>query len=58
MNRLSRYSLQLLLILAAITSYQIGFSGGILLFIILGVSLEAAFWISLVTRKNSNKKGA
>jgi len=55
MNKSSRFIVLLILIIAALASYSIGFARGTALFIIIGILFEAAFWTGLL-RSNPDKR--
>ena len=47
MKRLSRWLILLGLIIAAAISYSIGFMRGVMIFVVLGILFELAFWVGL-----------
>lgn len=48
----NRYVVFILLFVAAITSYAIGVSNGVWVFVVLGMAFEGFFWIKLLRRRH------
>jgi hypothetical protein len=44
------------LLLAALASYDYGFSQGVVIFIVLGVMLELIFWLGIFAKKQKKVK--
>ncbi len=57
MKLLSRIFILFVLLGAAIVCYSIGSTGGIGLFLILGVLFEGAFWFGLFGRRKHRARG-
>ena len=57
MNKITRFLVLTLLVIAAITSYSYGSSTGIFAFLILGFIFETCFWVSLVRQKRRKNAG-
>lgn len=55
MKIITRISILLLLLFAAIACYAIGIPRGTIVFIVLGVIFEGLFWVGLFGRKKSSK---
>jgi hypothetical protein len=51
MDKLTRFLILIVLIIAAISSYSYGNSTGIFVFIILGFIFEGLFWTGLFSKK-------
>ena len=54
MKSSTRWLTLLLLIIAALGSYSIGFMRGVMLFVVIGILFELAFWVGLF-RSNSKQ---
>jgi len=56
MNKIYRFIILALLIVAAISAYSYGHSTGIFVFIMLGFAFEGMFWMGLFRKKKQPNK--
>ena len=57
MNKITRFLVLTLLVIAAIASYSYGSSTGIFAFVILGFIFETCIWVSVVRQKRRKDAG-
>ena len=56
MSTKTRWSILLVLLVAALGCYAVGFGGGVVAFVVAGLGFELAFWIGLFRKVREGKK--